>query len=69
MSDVVVLDIVSRKALAAGAESWLAELPSLVAALEREWSMKVRRTCPGGTEAFVAEVSLDDQSPAVLKAR
>jgi streptomycin 6-kinase len=64
---IAVPDMVRRKALAAGAGRWLAELPALVADLEREWSITVGRAYSGGTEAFVAEATLDDGTPAVLK--
>jgi streptomycin 6-kinase len=61
-------DVARRKALACGAEAWLAELPALVAGLEREWSIAVGRTLPNGTEAYVAEATaLADGTPAVLK--
>jgi streptomycin 6-kinase len=64
---IEVPDIVRRKAVACGAAPWLEELPVLVADLEREWSIAVGRPYSGGTEAFVAEVSLGDGTPAVLK--
>ncbi len=60
-------EAVRKKALAAGAETWLAQLPALVADLEREWSVRVGRPYAGGTEAFVAEATLEDGSSAVLK--
>lgn len=60
-------EVVRRNALAAGAAAWLEQLPSLVAELEGEWSMSVGRTYAGGTEAFVAEATLANGSPAVLK--
>jgi streptomycin 6-kinase len=61
-------DVVRRKALARGAEAWLAALPELVAAIEREWSIEVGRAFSGGTEALVAEArSRADGTPAVLK--
>jgi streptomycin 6-kinase len=62
-----VPDVVRNKALAAGASSWLDELPELVAALQEEWSIAVGRPYENGTEAFVAEARLDDGTPAVLK--
>ena len=64
---IEVPPVVRNKALAAGAERWLADLPELIAELEREWSLEVGPTYDGGTEAFVAEAALDDGSPAVLK--
>lgn len=60
-------DPVRRKALAAGATAWLAELPDLVADLERDWAITVGRPYADATEAFVAEAVLDDGMPAVLK--
>ena len=45
----------------------LAGLPSLVASLQRDWSITVGRAYPDATEAFVAEATVDDGRPAVLK--
>ena len=59
--------MVRNKAFAAGAAAWLDELPALVGDVEREWGLVVGRPFVGGTEAFVAEASLDDGSSAVLK--
>jgi streptomycin 6-kinase len=50
-----------------GAHAWLAALPTLIARLEREWSIEVGRGYPDGTEAYVAEAVRADGSPAVLK--
>jgi streptomycin 6-kinase len=50
-----------------GAEAWLRDLPELVAALEREWSITVGRALDNGHEAFVAEATMADGTPAVLK--
>ena len=58
---------VRNKALAAGAESWLRDLPDLVAVLEQEWAIIVGRAFGDATEAFVAAVTLADGTPAVLK--
>lgn len=52
--------VVRAKALAAGAEQWLRDLPGLVARLEREWSITVGRPYADPTEAFVAEATLGD---------
>ena len=54
-------------AIAVGASPWLDRLPSLVADLEREWGITVGRAFDGGTEAFVAEATLEDGTRAVLK--
>ena len=59
--------VVRNKALAAGAGRWLRDLPGLIAELERDWSITVSRSYDGPTEAFVAEATLDDGTPAVLK--
>ena len=50
-----------------GADAWLRELPALVAGLERDWSIVVGRTLEGGSEAFVAEATMDGGTAAVLK--
>lgn len=66
----VVADIpavVRNKALAVGATRWLAELPELIAGLEQEWSIAVGRPYDYATEALVAEATLQDGTPAVLK--
>jgi streptomycin 6-kinase len=59
--------VVRNKALAAGAGEWIRDLPGLVAGLEQDWSITVGRPYDGGTEAFVAEATLHDGTPAVLK--
>lgn len=59
--------VLRAKALAFGASAWLEELPGIVASLEQEWSVAVGRPYAGGTEAFVAEVTLADGTPAALK--
>jgi hypothetical protein len=45
----------------------LEQLPSLVAELAREWSIRVGRVYTGGSEALVAEATLPDGAEAVLK--
>jgi streptomycin 6-kinase len=64
---VRVPDTVLSQARAAGAETWLEQIPALVAGLESDWSITVGRTYDGGSEALVVEATLDDGSPAVLK--
>lgn len=64
---VAVPDTVRNKALAAGAAWWLDDLPSLVAGLERDWSITVGRAYGDATEAFVAEALVAGGAPAVLK--
>lgn len=59
--------VVQNKALAADAASWLDRLPELVAGLERDWAIEVGRPYDDSTEAFVAETTCEDGTPAVLK--
>src|ERR1035438_6506809 len=59
--------VVRCKARAAGAGRWLLHLPGLVASLEQEWSLAVGRSYGDATEAYVAEATLGDGTPAVLK--
>ena len=59
--------MVRNKACAAGAEWWIEALPDLIATLEQEWSITVGRPYADATEAFVAEATLDNGAPAVLK--
>ncbi|MFD0559432.1 aminoglycoside phosphotransferase family protein [Stackebrandtia endophytica] len=49
-----------------GAE-WLAELPDVVAGLERRWSMTVDEVLPGGSTALVARVRISDDRDGVVK--
>lgn len=59
--------VANKAAAAAGAESWLEGLPGLVGDLEDDWSVAVGQPYEGGSEAFVAEATLEDGTPAVLK--
>ena len=58
---------VVNAAAARGANGWLRDLPRLVAELEAQWAVSVGRPYPHATEAFVAEASLGDGTPVVLK--
>jgi streptomycin 6-kinase len=58
---------VRNKARAVGADAWLAALPAVVRDLERSWSLTVGRAYDTGTDAFVAEATAADGTPAVLK--
>ena len=60
-------DVIRNKAQLAGASAWVEGLDDLVAGLAREWAITVGRTYAGGTEAFVAEATLQDGTAAVLK--
>lgn len=46
---------------------WRARLPGIVAALERDWSIKVGKIFPNATEAFVAEAVGPNGELAALK--
>lgn len=63
----LVSEVVRKQAIAFHAEHWLDDLPDLVRSLENEWSITVGRPFDDATEAFVAEATLDDGAPAVLK--
>lgn len=62
-----VSEWVRSRVTSAGDHAWLDRLPSLVARLERDWSITVGRSHDGGSEAFVADATLDDGSLAILK--
>jgi len=62
-----VPDVVREKALAVGAGAWLDELPTLVRSVEADWDIDVGRAYRDSTEAFVAEATCGDGTPAVLK--
>ena len=62
-----VPEAVRRKALAARATQWLDDLPSLLAGIERDWSITVGRAYQDATEAYVAEATTNDGGPVVLK--
>src|SRR5689334_6558215 len=59
--------VVRNKARAAGAGDWLERLPALASSLEADWSITVGHPYEGGTEAFVADATRADGTPAVLK--
>jgi streptomycin 6-kinase len=58
---------VRNKARAAGADDWIAGLPGLLAELAADWSIAIGRSYEGGSEAFVAEATRCDGTPAFLK--
>ncbi|UWZ59551.1 aminoglycoside/hydroxyurea antibiotic resistance kinase [Dactylosporangium aurantiacum] len=58
---------VRAKAEAAGAHDWLRGLPQLVAEIQEDWAVTVGRVYADATEALVAEATMADGSPAVLK--
>lgn len=63
----VVPEPVRAKAVLAGAQYWLDGLPTLLAELCRDWSITTGRHYPDGTEAYVADATCADGTPAVLK--
>jgi streptomycin 6-kinase len=60
-------EVVRNRALAEGADDWLAGLDALVGDLAGRWDFTVGTTHTDGTEAFVVDVELRDGTPAVLK--
>ena len=60
-------EVVRHKARLVGAEPWLEGLADLVAHLEQIWSISVGRAYQDATEAYVAEATQEDGTPAVLK--
>jgi len=66
-SSLRVPAVVRNKAALAGADGWLRDLPDLVDALAREWSITVGPAFEDATEGLVARVSFRDGTPAVLK--
>jgi streptomycin 6-kinase len=64
-----VTQIVRRKAEALGeaGAAWLANLPDLIADLERRWSVRVEESLAGGTGAYVAKATTHDGLAVVLK--
>src|SRR5690625_7924356 len=57
--------VVRRKAMVAGANRWLDELPALISELERRWNVIVGRPYGDPTEAYVAEATRADGTGAV----
>src|ERR1700691_5806224 len=62
-----VPDAVANAAAAGGVGGAPGGLAGVIAGLEAEWSVSVGRPFPHSSEAFVAEASLADGTPAVLK--
>lgn len=58
---------VRNKAVAAGAGQWVRDLPGIIAGIQQDWSITIGRPYPDATEAFVAEATLGDGTPAVVK--
>lgn len=67
MSSLVVHPVLRSKAEAAGAADWIGDLPGIIAGFEQDWSITVGRPYDSSTEAFVAQATLADGTPAVLK--
>ncbi len=68
--DRVALDVpdeVRNKALADGNAAWLDDLPSVLDALARDWSLTIGAAMRGGHAALVVEATLADGTPSVLK--
>ena len=59
--------VVRNRALAAGEERWIDELPELVASIARDWEIEIGAQFDEGTEALVAEAVMADGTLAILK--
>ena len=64
---IELAEVVRNRAIAAGAERWIEELPELVASLARDWSIEIGAQFDEGTEAFVAAAVMADGRQAILK--
>lgn len=60
-------EAVRARAVAQGAQQWLADLDDRVNRLCAEWALQPRRVLDGGTASLVAEVTCADGTDAVLK--
>jgi streptomycin 6-kinase len=60
-------EVVRNRAIAAGAERWIDELPDLVAGLAADWEIEIGAGFDEGTEALVTEAVMADGTPAILK--
>ena len=65
MIDIAAL--VRNQAVAVGASGWLDRLSGLVEDVVRDWNLTLGEVYHEATEAFVANVTLADGTPAVLK--
>jgi streptomycin 6-kinase len=59
--------VVRERALLDGQCAWVEALPALVAEIAAEWEISIGRTLHGGSEACVAEATMVDGTPAILK--
>jgi streptomycin 6-kinase len=55
------------KVVAEGNAAWLDELPSVVASLAEDWSLRIGAPLRGGHKALVVEATLTDGTAVVLK--
>jgi streptomycin 6-kinase len=60
-------EVVRNRAIAAGAQRWIDELPELVASLANDWEIEIGAQFDEGTEALVTEAVMTDGTPAILK--
>jgi streptomycin 6-kinase len=64
---IEIPQMVRNKAVADGAESWIAQLDNLVAELCVRWNITVGPTYEDATEAYVAAAVREDGAPCVMK--
>ncbi len=60
-------EVVRNRAIAAGEQRWIDELPDLVASLADDWGIEIGAQFDEGTEALVTEAVMADGTPAILK--
>ncbi len=66
---IVLSDAVQRRARSMGeqGEAWLHDLRDLLARLANDWGLDIGESLPGGSAGFVAFVTLESGTRAVLK--
>jgi len=64
---IEIPEVLANKAESLGAGSWLADLGTTVAGLERDWGVTVGQPFRDGTEGWVAEAVDGAGRPAVIK--
>jgi streptomycin 6-kinase len=62
-----VPEAVRKKAIVAGGQRWLDDLPQLIEEMTARWSCNVTKVFDGGSEAFTALVERADSTQAVMK--
>lgn len=64
---IEIPEAVRSRAAVNGIETWLDDVPEIVASLERDWELRVGAIFTSGSEAIVLDATLHDGTGAVLK--